>query len=60
MQTRFLKPYEIFDIFFTWGILLCLLTISAKLFSILAIGFRENSEYDQEDILSFIYTVKPV
>ena len=26
--------------FFTWGILLCLLNISAKLFSILAIGFR--------------------
>ena len=53
MQTRFLKPYEIFDIFFTWGILICLLTIFAKLFSILAIGFRE-------DVLSFIYTVKPV
>ena len=52
MQTRFLKPYEIFDIFFTWGILLCLLNISDKLFSILAIGFR--------DVLSFIYTAKPV
>ena len=48
MQTRFLKPYEIFDIFFTWGKRLCLLTISAKLFSILPIGFRE-------DVLSFIY-----
>ena len=48
MQLRFFKLYEIFDIFFTGDILICLLTFSVKMFSILAIGFREN-------VLSFLY-----